>query len=347
MPSPTVRPTPVVVLSGFLGSGKTTLLRHLLACPELARAAVIINEWGEIGLDHELIEASDETFVALSTGCLCCRVRGDLSRTIEDLLVRRDAQSLPVFDRIVIETSGLADPAPILHALMTDAGLQGRIVIGGLVVTLDGALGASTLARETMSVKQAALADLLIVTKTDIADAAALVALERALAVMCPSVPVVRARAGVVAPEVLLNLTSADAPPPGERVSAWLGRAPTEYPAGDTVHDDSIGAVSLSWSYPLPAVALTVFLECLIEHCGDRLLRLKGIVAVEETPDRPTVVHGVQHVLHPVTLLQRWPTGPMESRLVLIGRQLHRGWIVALRDAIACEAREVASAAPQ
>src|SRR5438132_5453248 len=161
---------PVCVLTGFLGSGKTTLLGRLLKSPAFTRTAVIINEFGEIGLDHDLIETSDESFVTLQTGCLCCTIRGDLVLTLEDILRRRDAGTVPPFERVVIETSGLADPAPILHALMSDAGVSQRLTLAGVVTTVDAVNGLATLARQPESVKQVAVADRLILTKTDLVD---------------------------------------------------------------------------------------------------------------------------------------------------------------------------------
>src|SRR6266702_1925674 len=149
----------VSVLTGFLGSGKTTLLRHLLRQPAFARTAVIINEFGEIGLDHELIEASDDSFIELATGCLCCKLRSDLAQTLAELLRRRDRGEVPAFERVVIETSGLADPAPILQTLMTDAAISGRLMLGGVVATVDAVNGAATLDREAISAKQVAFAD--------------------------------------------------------------------------------------------------------------------------------------------------------------------------------------------
>ncbi|MBO0741969.1 MAG: GTP-binding protein, partial [Hyphomicrobiaceae bacterium] len=162
---------PVAVLTGFLGSGKTTLLGRLLRHPGFARTAVIINEFGEVGLDHELVEASKESFVELRTGCLCCAVRGDLARTLEDLLRRRDRGTVTPFERVAIETSGLADPAPILHTLMSDAELARRLALAAVVTTVDTVNGLATLERYPQSVKQVALADRLILTKTDLAHA--------------------------------------------------------------------------------------------------------------------------------------------------------------------------------
>ncbi len=166
-----VEPIPVSVLTGFLGSGKTTILGHLLRQPEFARTAVIINEFGEIGLDHDLVEASEDSLVELTTGCLCCKVRTDLAETLQDLLRRRDEGRCTQFDRIVIETSGLADPAPILQTLMTDAALAERLVVGSVAATVDAVNGAPTLAREDVSQKQVAVADRIVLTKLDMAAA--------------------------------------------------------------------------------------------------------------------------------------------------------------------------------
>src|SRR6266566_4719359 len=163
---------PVAVLTGFLGSGKTTLLAHLLRRPEFSRTAVLINEFGEIGLDHELVETSDDSFVELQTGCLCCKIRNDLAETLADMLRRRDRGALPQFDRVVVETSGLADPAPILQTLMTDLRIAGRLVLGGVVTTVDAVNGSDTLDREEISVKQVAFADRLVLTKSDLANGA-------------------------------------------------------------------------------------------------------------------------------------------------------------------------------
>jgi len=158
-----------LVLTGFLGSGKTTLLGRLLRRPEFSRTAVIINEFGDIGLDHDLIEASEDSFIELQTGCLCCKIRNDLATTLQDMLQRRDQGRITPFTCVVIETSGLADPAPILQTLMTDAKIAGRIALGGVVTTVDCVNGIDTLSREAISVKQVAVADRLVLTKTDLA----------------------------------------------------------------------------------------------------------------------------------------------------------------------------------
>jgi len=190
---------PVCVLTGFLGSGKTTLLARLLASPDFARTAVIINEFGEVGLDHELIETSDESFVTLQTGCLCCSIRGDLVLTLADILRRRDEGTVTPFDRVVIETSGLADPAPILHAVMGDDALAERLTLAGVVTTVDAVNGADTLARQPESLKQVAVADRLVLTKTDLVAEQPAAVLER-LAALNPSAPVQTSLFGDIVP---------------------------------------------------------------------------------------------------------------------------------------------------
>jgi G3E family GTPase len=193
---------PVLVLTGFLGSGKTTLLRHLLRQPEFSRTAVIINEFGEVGIDHDLVEASTDSFIELATGCLCCKVRSDLVETLADMLHRRDRGTVPPFTRVVIETSGLADPAPILHTLMTDTTVAGRLMLGGVVTTVDAVNGAGTLRREEISVKQVALADRIVLTKTDLAGTDWGPVRDR-LAELNAAAPVAIAQHGRIEPRVL------------------------------------------------------------------------------------------------------------------------------------------------
>ena len=331
---------PVAVLTGFLGSGKTTLLGKLLRQPAFARTAVIINEWGEIGLDHELVEASDESFIELSTGCLCCKVRGDLALTLADLLRRRDEGTVAAFERVVIETSGLADPAPILHLLMTDPDLARRLALSGVIATVDAVNGAATLDRHPESVKQAAVADRLIVTKTDLAGGLP-AELEAQLRRLNPSAPVLVASHGVIDAERLFDGGLYDPAARSLDVARWLG-AP-EGADADQPHASDIQSFAIAREQPIPAIALTLFLEALAEHCGRDLLRLKGILALAESPDQPAVIHGVQHVFHPIALLERWPSADHRSRLVFIVRGSPRGWVEALLAAIEAEVRELSS----
>ena len=329
---------PVCVLTGFLGSGKTTLLGRLLKSPDFARTAVIINEFGEIGLDHELIETSDESFVTLQTGCLCCTIRGDLVQTLTDILRRRDEGTVTPFDRVVIETSGLADPAPILHAVMSDDALAERLVLAGVVTTVDAVHGAQTLERQPESVKQVAVADRLVLTKTDLA-AENPAALADRLAALNPSAPVLPASFGDIDPARLFDARIWD-----PTKLAGLADAPHDHHGAHdrNRHDERINCFALIREEPIPAVALTLFLEVLAEHCGADLLRMKGIVAVAESPDRPAVIHGVQHMFHAPAFLERWPSDDRRSRLVFIVRDLPRAFVEALLDAIAAEVRETA-----
>ena len=338
---------PVSVLTGFLGSGKTTLLARLLRSPQLARTAVIINEFGEVGLDHDLIETSEESFVELQTGCLCCTIRGDLVLTLEDLLARRDAGSVVPFERIVIETSGLADPAPILHALMGDADISKRLALAGVVTTVDAVNGLATLARQPESIKQLAVADRLILTKTDLADRADVDGLITRLAAINSSAIVLKASFGEVDPQRLFDMGLPLAAAKRVDVQAWLGveaQARDHAVARDhRAHDAEISCFAILRAAPIRAVTLTLLLEILAEHCGADLLRLKGIVNVAESSDRPAVIHGVQHVFHPPAWLERWPSADRRSRLVFITRGIPQAWVEALLAAVEAEVCEVSA----
>ncbi len=212
---------PVSVITGFLGSGKTTLLARLLRDPAMARTAVIINEFGAVGLDHELVETSDESFIQLSNGCLCCNVRSDLVLTLGDLAARRAAGTVPQFERVVVETTGLADPAPILHALMTDRALCEVYALDGVITTVDAVTGLATLDRYPESLRQAAVADRLILTKTDVPEAQT-AALCARLAQINPGAPVLEVVGGAVAPAALFDCGFYDADGKHPDVQAWL-----------------------------------------------------------------------------------------------------------------------------
>jgi G3E family GTPase len=326
----------VLILTGFLGSGKTTLLGRLLRQPEFSRTAVIINEFGEIGLDHDLVEAGEDSLVELQTGCLCCRLRSDLAATLHDLLRRRDEGSVVPFTRIVIETSGLADPAPVLQTLMTDAVIAGRVVLSGVVTTVDAVNGAATLAREEISAKQAAVADRLLLTKTDLAEAPP--ALMRRLRALNVTAPILTARHGEIDPRDLLGGRLYDPLAGSLDVRAWLGAEPHA-----REHHHGIDTYALVRREPLRAVTLTLFLETIAEHCGADLLRLKGIVNILESPERPAVIHGVQHVFHPPNWLARWPSDDRTSRMIFITRGIPRGWMEALLAALDAEVAAVSA----
>ena len=306
---------PVSVITGFLGSGKTTLLSRLLRDPAFERTAVIINEFGAVGLDHLLVESSDETILTLEGGCVCCTVRGDLVRTAGDLLARRAAGTVTPFERIVIETTGLADPAPIVHALMTDRDIAEQLRLESVITTVDAAAGAATLDAHPQSVKQAALADCIVVTKSDLADPAEIT--ER-LQALNPGAPKLRAVHGAVDARLLFQTHRA-------------------FPEnGDSHHflSDGITTFCLRREEPLHAVTLGLFLEVVAEHCGARLLRLKGLVDVVESPGRPAVIHGVQHVFHPPAWLDEWPDQDHGTRIVVISQGLDARWLRNLLEVL-------------
>ena len=304
---------PVSVITGFLGSGKTTLLSRLLRDPAFERTAVIINEFGPVGLDHLLVESSDEQILTLEGGCVCCTVRGDLVRTAGELLARRAAGTVAPFERIVIETTGLADPAPILHALMTDRDIAEQLCLEAVIATVDAAAGEATLDAHPQSVKQAALADCIVVTKSDLADPNALV--ER-LHELNPGAPKLTALHGAV-----------------DASQLFTRRAHGAFPDGDH-HHAGIDTFCLRRDKPLHAVTLGLFLQVVAEHCGAKLLRLKGLVDVVESPGRPAVIHGVQHVFHPPAWLDAWPDQDRGTRIVVIAQGVEARWLQALLDVL-------------
>ena len=351
---------PVTVLTGFLGSGKTTLLARLLRTPAFARTAVIINEFGEVGIDHDLVAASEESFVELETGCLCCMVRGDLEATLADLVARRRSGAVAPFERIVIETSGLADPAPVLNAVMAETGRGAPILLDAVVTTVDAVNGLATLDREPQSRRQVAVADRLIVTKTDLVLHDADEALPARIRQLNPRAPLYIAVSGEIDPAVLLGAEDASwalspapswQPPPAgpqpdasalPQVGAALSPPSRDTGSGPIPHDQAIACITVRRTEPLPALALTLFLEALADQVGADLLRLKGLVHIAEHPARPAVVHGVQHVFHEPQWLERWPSEDHSTRLVLIGRGLSQLWVEALLDALAAEIWEIA-----
>jgi len=336
---------PVSVITGFLGSGKTTLLAHLLRDPRMQRTAVIVNEFGEIGLDHELIEASDENIVQLSNGCLCCNVRSDLVLTLTDLARRRAAGTVPAFDRVVVETTGLADPAPILHALMTDDAVNETYALDGVITTVDAVLGLTTLTHHPESVRQTAVADRIVLTKTDLA-AASEDLIRTKIRALNHAVPINRAVRGAIAPDVLFGCGIHGLRAASHDVQSWLGA-----PGNDDIdahahphHASDITTFSIVREQPLHAVTLTLFLTALAENCGPDLLRMKGIVHIAERSDAPAVIHGVQHVYHAPVWLERWPSADRGTRMVFIGKRLRKAWVESLLDLLDAEVADESSA---
>ncbi len=324
---------PVTLLTGFLGSGKTTVLNHVLQQPGMAETAVIVNEFGEIGIDHLLVERATDEVVLLNSGCLCCTVRSDIADTLLDLFVGRANARLPQFRRVVIETTGLADPAPILHTLISDPLVAARYSLDGVVTTVDAVNGAGTLDRQPEAVKQAAVADRLLLTKADLADRAAAAALTARLAALNPSAPIVRVAQGAIDPALLFNLGFYDPQTKSVDVQRWLRDEAFE--AGHehdhdheqldvNRHDERIRAFCITRDEPISWAALSTWLDALATMRGDDLLRLKAIVALSDRPGEPVVVHGVQHLFHPPVLLPQWPSEDHRTRMVFITRDLPR-----------------------
>ena len=355
---------PVSVLTGFLGSGKTTLLSHIVRHPGMANTAVIINEFGEIGLDHLLVEKSSENTVLLNSGCLCCTVRGDLIDTLRDLFLKRVRGLVPEFDRVVIETTGLADPAPVLHTLMNDPLIAARFRLDGVISTVDAVNGADQLSRHDESVKQAAVADRIVLTKTDIASAEAVADLEGRLRALNPAAPILRAVQGQIDPAGLFDAGLYNPTTKSPDVERWLKAEAYEGAGHDhghdhhghghdhghdhghhhhghdrNRHDDHITAFCMTIDEPLVWDAFATWIETLITLRGPDLLRIKGILNVRES-DAPVVVHGVQHVFHPPVRLEAWPSDDHRSRIVFITRDVSRETIEAMYEAY----REAAAA---
>jgi G3E family GTPase len=322
---------PVTLLTGFLGSGKTTVLNHILKQPGMAATAVIVNEFGEIGIDHLLVERATDDIVLLNSGCLCCTVRGDLVDTLLNLFVGRANKKLPDFARVVIETTGLADPAPILHTLISDPLVAARYTLDGVVTTVDAVNGGGTLDRQPEAVKQAAVADRLLLTKTDLGAGETMTALKARLAALNPSAPVISVAQGKIDPSLLFKLGFFDPETKSVDVRRWLrdeafeaGHAHEHGHAALDVnrHDDHIRAFCITRDAPISWAALSAWLDALAAMRGDDLLRLKAIVALSDRPGEPVVVHGVQHLFHPPVLLKEWPSDDHRTRMVFITRDL-------------------------
>ncbi len=343
-------PVPLSVLTGFLGAGKTTLLNRLLKDAALADTLVLINEFGEIGLDHLFVEKVDGDMMMMSSGCLCCTIRGDLVATLEDVIRKRDNNRIKLFRRVLIETTGLADPAPVLHTIMYHPYLMLRFRLESVVTVIDAVNADATLDAHIEAVKQAAVADRIVITKTDLMtsldDSARLLRLRDRIASLNPSARVFD-NADAPGAANLLDAGLYDLDGKTADVRKWLNSEAFEQPGHGHAHhhghdhhahghhaphdvnrhDDSIRAFCLrSDARPSPE-SFQMFLDLLRETNGPSLLRVKGIVALADDPSRPVVIHGVQHVFHPPVRLEQWPDDDHATRIVFIVRDLDQAFI--------------------
>jgi G3E family GTPase len=353
-----IPPLPLTVITGFLGAGKTTLINRLLKDEALADTVVIVNEFGEIGLDHLLMETVEDGMVLMQSGCLCCTIRGDLVNTLEGLLRKRDNGRITPFRRVLIETTGLADPAPILQTVMSHPYLGLRYSLEGVVTLIDAVNGMVTLDSQPEALKQAAVADRLVITKLDLESAAAPV-LRTRLAALNPTATILDARSATAAD--LLDCGLYDPATKSPDVARWLndeavlasmGRNAHRHADGTlhvdggepsasaelrgqdlndvNRHDASIRAHAFSTDKPIAAESFAMFQELLRTAHGPKLLRLKAIVKIAESPENPVIIHGVQHVFHPPVILERWPDEDRRTRMVFITKDLEPEFVEGL-----------------
>ena len=329
---------PITLLTGFLGAGKTTLVARLLRDARFSDTAVIINEFGEVGIDHLLVErVPEQAVVEMTSGCLCCTVRGDIRRALLMLQHRSENGELPLFARVVIETTGLADPAPVIQTLMTDPQLARRFHLASVVTIVDAANGAATLVLQPEAVKQIAVADRLIVTKTDTAaGAAGLPDLLTVLRLINAAAPIDYAASPAFDLRRIADGSGFNPAAKGPEVLAWLdAEAHAQVHAGHhhgvdhhdashdvTRHGDEIRSFCLTIDAPMSALGFGFAMDLLAGNVGSDILRVKGLVAIADYPDRPVVVHMVQHIVSTPARLDVWPSDDRRTRLVFITRNL-------------------------
>jgi len=329
---------PVSVLTGFLGSGKTTLLNRVLRDPAMSDTAVIINEFGEIGIDHALVEKASDDIILMESGCLCCTQRGELLETLDNLAYRRHKGEIPPFERILVETTGLADPAPILQGLIYDVGMMDLFRIGPVITLVDAVHGERTLDEHREAVKQVAVADRLVLSKSDLADAATGARVTARLSRLNPGAPLLAARDGAIAPDRLFGGAGFDLDDKISEVRDWIDAEAHahdhdghEHEGHDhdhdaldrNRHDDRIRAFCLTFDQPLDLVETLQWLERISGEHGENVLRMKGLLNVAGQ-DQPVAVHGVHYLQHPPVTLSGWPDADRRSRLVFILRDLDR-----------------------
>jgi G3E family GTPase len=321
---------PVSLITGFLGSGKTTLLSALLKMPEMTNTAVIINEFGDVGLDHSLVEHSDENIVELQSGCICCTIQDDLHQTLQSLIARRYVGS--GFDRVVIETTGLADPVPIIHTLMTSPELQSLYHLDSVVTVVDAVNGSHTLDTHRESCKQAAMAERILLSKTDLVSKDVREELIDRLHHINPAAKILTGRPPELSVSDLFGEEGYDPFKKTEDVRSWLQAEAYQRQEHEghhhhhhnvNRHNNKIESFAITHEQPIHGLAFEMFIEIMAAKVGPQLLRMKGIVNVKGE-DRPAVVHGVQHIFHPVQWLDQWPDEDHRTRLVIITQSIKK-----------------------
>jgi len=352
---------PVTLLTGFLGAGKTTLLNQLLTDETGERIAVIVNEFGEVGLDHDLMETSTDDVVLLSSGCLCCTVRGELSETITDLLARRTSGEFD-FNRIVIETTGIADPGPILQTMLVERAVSDATRVDGVVTVVDAANGPATLDAQFEAVSQVAMADLVIISKTDLVDYDQVMALETRLRGLNATARIQPAVRGKDMAEQIWGLSGLKRNVPAATALSWVGTVPAAPVATEakpqslgnlsgfgamlkgtaplSSHDARIETASIVIDHPVTDEGFDDWLNDLVRRRGPNLLRVKGIVFLDGIPN-PFVFHGVQNVFDPPVIVKDWPEGDQTSRVVIIARDIPKSELQAGLDELAAHVVKV------
>jgi G3E family GTPase len=318
--------TAVNIITGFLGSGKTTLLQRLLRSPQLSDVLVLVNEFGEIGLDHHLLQGVAESTLLLENGCLCCAVRGDLQKALREQLSRRTRGEVPHFRRVVIETSGLADPAPIAYTLLSEAVLRHHFRLSGIVTTVDAVNGAAQIGGFPEAAKQVAMADRLVLTKTDLSDGQLVAALRARLRALNVSARILDSSEIGGAPHRLLTDDIYDAEGKFREASHWTAEEIGAHAHGPHDHTEAVRSFVVTFDRPLDWTAFGVWASMLLHRHGADVLRLKGLLNVAGVPT-PVLINGVQHIVHPPSHLEQWPDADRRSRLIFIVHGLQRGRI--------------------
>ncbi len=342
---------PVNVITGFLGSGKTTVLARLLRSPRLRDTAVLINEFGEVGLDHHLIEHARESTLLLENGCICCTIRGDLKESLRDLFSRSERGEIPSFRRVVIETSGLSDPVPIAYTIMAEPVLQHHFRLANIITVVDAVNGAGQLKTYPESVKQAAIADRFVITKTDLCGPETAASLQAALARINRAAGVYIAATGELDPEQLLTEDIYSPDVKRAEIDRWLGGhggevGPAHGPDDGHSHDSGIASFCLWFDGALDWTAFGIWMTMLLSRHGENVLRIKGMLNIAGVAD-PVLVNGVQHVVHPPTHLDSWPDADRRSRLVFIVRGIAQERIEASLAAFNALANSVSASAAE